>query len=401
MTLPVAWPWAVSVRGLVMTITDVVFVAAALAWVRAVANGSAALRWSPFYVPLGLYVATMLLSIPGSVEPMRSGLKLGAEIYLLGLAVLTVNLATSAPLVRLAMKAWLLGALATVVAGLLGVALFYGGLRAPAVNPFLSGFGSLPPGNYPRIVALFTNANALCTFLVISVVFVWTMRALGRLAVREAVVLTGALVLTAFFTLSAGLGGLLLSAGLWGYARSRHERPPARARLLLAGGIVGAALFVVATLVSPVARDARGGLPFEVRPPSRVLAWQSAWQRTWERPLLGRGVGTDAAAVRNRNAAGLEEVVEDAHNTWLNISAQQGIPGALAFAAVMWVLLRGAGPLAATPASPASVTLRTGLVIAVIGGFLYQTLSGSFEDVRHMWVLFGLLAAVKEPLAEA
>jgi len=30
------------------------------------------------------------------------------------------------------------------------------------------------------------------------------------------------------------------------------------------------------------------------------------------------------------------------------------------------------------------------------GGFLYPSLSGSFENTRHVWVLFGLLAAVRE-----
>lgn len=39
--------------------------------------------------------------------------------------------------------------------------------------------------------------------------------------------------------------------------------------------------------------------------------------------------------------------------------------------------------------------IHTTLAVALIAGFLYQTLSGSFEDTRHMWVLFGMLAGFR------
>jgi hypothetical protein len=39
--------------------------------------------------------------------------------------------------------------------------------------------------------------------------------------------------------------------------------------------------------------------------------------------------------------------------------------------------------------------LRWGLRTAFIG-FLYQNLTGSFEDTRHLWVLIGLVAAMRD-----
>ena len=41
--------------------------------------------------------------------------------------------------------------------------------------------------------------------------------------------------------------------------------------------------------------------------------------------------------------------------------------------------------------------VRTALGISFISAFLYQGLTGSYEDARHLWVLIGLLASVSEP----
>ena len=37
----------------------------------------------------------------------------------------------------------------------------------------------------------------------------------------------------------------------------------------------------------------------------------------------------------------------------------------------------------------------TGVMVAFATGFLYQSLSGSFENTRHVWVLIGLLGATQ------
>jgi O-antigen ligase len=80
----------------------------------------------------------------------------------------------------------------------------------------------------------------------------------------------------------------------------------------------------------------------------------------------------------------------DAHNVWLSVAAQEGIVGLLAFVSVVLFLLKGGGWF------KSDASIHAGLTIAFIGAFLYQRLSGSFEDARHIWVLMGMLAAVKE-----
>ena len=84
----------------------------------------------------------------------------------------------------------------------------------------------------------------------------------------------------------------------------------------------------------------------------------------------------------------------NAHNTWLSIMAQQGFAGVCAFAWVVIHLARRfrlfAGPRDGTAA------LRASLELAMLGGFLYSTLTGSYENTRHVWALMGLVAAVQE-----
>lgn len=83
----------------------------------------------------------------------------------------------------------------------------------------------------------------------------------------------------------------------------------------------------------------------------------------------------------------------DPHNLWLSVLAQQGVLGLLAFSAVVGALLIRFKPVR-TCGSEIGV-LRTGLELALVGGLLYPSLSGSFEDTRHLWVLMGLVASVQ------
>jgi len=49
----------------------------------------------------------------------------------------------------------------------------------------------------------------------------------------------------------------------------------------------------------------------------------------------------------------------------------------------------------------ANVLIRRGLRAAFIGAFLYQSLTGSFEDARHIWVLIGLMAATRNGIYDS
>jgi len=40
--------------------------------------------------------------------------------------------------------------------------------------------------------------------------------------------------------------------------------------------------------------------------------------------------------------------------------------------------------------------ILTGLGLAFCSAFVYQGLTGSFEDARHLWVLIGLVPAARD-----
>src|SRR6185295_18518097 len=86
------------------------------------------------------------------------------------LAVLVFNLVQDKSFYKQIVIAWLMGTGLTVLASFAGFVLFYLGAKTQADNYFLSHFGSLPAGNYPRIHALFSNANMTCNFLNVSLI---------------------------------------------------------------------------------------------------------------------------------------------------------------------------------------------------------------------------------------
>ena len=144
---------------------------------------------------------------------------------------------------------------------------------------------------------------------------------------------------------------------------------------------MAAVLFVVVTMIaiSPFLAGLRSaaGLP-TIAPSGRFRVWNRTWHVFLEHPFIGRGLGIE---------------VRDAHNLWLSVMAQQGMLGLLAFALVAGALvLRFRTVL--TRGSEVAV-LRTGLELALVAGLLFPSLSGSFEDTRHLWVLMGLVAAVQ------
>ncbi len=387
--LPLVRPFNLYLFDFTIPPSDFIFVAAAIAWIVALIAGRAEFRRSRFYLPLALYLSAMIVSTALSEDVRRSAIKLAGETYLIGLAVLTFNLVTSMPVLRCVMIAWLAGTSVTVLVGVAGATLFYAGVRDHDVNLALSGYGSLPPGDYPRIQALFDNMNMLCNYLNVSLIVALIAYTEGWIGRRVFLALGFAIWACAFFTLSPGLGGMFLSAALW-----VRMKDSGKWLGLIAASLLAAAFFLAAT-ISPVSTGQRQSLilPFtqiRIEPSSRSLAWQSSLETIKRHPVFGRGVGMEVADVTYLAASGFQQRLTDAHNVWLSVAGQEGIVGLLAFASVVLFLLKGIKWF------NSDASIHAGLAIAFIGAFLYQGLSGSFEDARHIWVLMGMLAAVKE-----
>lgn len=126
--------------------------------------------------------------------------------------------------------------------------------------------------------------------------------------------------------------------------------------------------------------------PF-VEPSVRWRIWQEALITF--RLHVWRGIGLDMPVVwvSYLDPSGNNQLLTDAHNILLNVGGQAGIWAVLALAGLSaWLIRHGCR---AMPGNAMSAAMLFGFIAA----FLYDGLSGSFEDARHLWVLMGILAA--------
>lgn len=393
LSLPFMKP-AILVGGLAVTATDVLFLVSAAALAGAILAGTAKLRWNAFYAVLAIYFAAMLVSALGSAQPGRSALKLASQAYLLSLPVLAFALVDSREQLRAAFQWWL--AATAVVAGLgtLAVLLFALGADGPLLDYALHPYGTLPPGNYPRLEATFAFPAMLCNYLTVSLMILLVAWRLGWVGPLHFYALAAMIGVTAAFSLTPGLGGMFLALGLWLFVELQDRAPRVAVTGLWAGGLA-ALLFVLAATVTPIVHPTAPflidipGVAQDFAPAVRLMTWIDAAQRFVEHPLTGAGIGTDAVAVRYVGPSGKVHLLTDAHNVFLNIAVQCGLLGLSAMILLIVKVARATGRLRLDGYN----FVRLGLGLAWLNAFVYQGLTGSYEDARHLWLLLGLLLA--------
>jgi O-antigen ligase len=386
--------------GFLTVPTDLVFVPLALAFA-----GALLLRQTPWprakvYWLLAAYFLAMLLSalLPGTMG-MRTLAKLASQIYLLSLPVIVAGLIRDEGDLRRALRVWLAGPAVVGAACVLALILFYFVPGNRLLDYFLFHFGTLMPGDYPRFKLTFLNANMLCNYLTVSLCILFVAHRLGWVPKAAAAVLLAGTLLAALTTISPGLGGLFLAAGLWFWLCGK-ERSRTFARPALAAGIGAAIMFVAAMAVTPILHPTAPflihlpGTDLVLAPAGRLMIWMDAVRNFLADPFFGRGIGQEAVQVRYLSPSGQLQLLTDAHNSFLNLAVQCGLVGLAAFVALLAYMLRRTLPLSL--AGGGMSVARVGLGLGLLNGFAYQGLGGSFEDSRHLWVLFGLfLAAVR------
>jgi O-antigen ligase len=363
---------------------DIIFLLAFGFWFLSLLTGQTRFRWHRFYWLLIFYFAAMLVSAVFSVNPRTSFIKLLGEIYLLSLPVLTFNLIENERDLRRSLQSWLAATALVVAVGFLTVFLFYFQRDNWLLNYTLFSFGTLPPGNYPRVHLTFLNANMLCNYLSVSLMIVLIFQKLGWINKKI------------FYTLLAGispsLGGIALSLGVWWWICFKKSEP-LFAKTILAGGILAAAAFILAVMIAPSLHPTA---PFfvdvpliekRIAPSGRIMTWMDSWRTFSENPFFGRGVGQDACDVRYFDLTERLQTLTDAHNVFLNVAAQMGIFGLLAIFAIIFYITRKTFPLAFDETNRS--VYRVGFGLAFISAFFYQGIGGSYEDARHLWVLIG------------
>jgi len=384
-SLPVMQPSLTFLGPYPVVVSDALFVILAVLVAAMLARGRMRVAWSWWHSAVVAFVAANFLSAAAS--DWRLGLLKAAGAGYLGcVAILSAHYAGSPQMRRPIVLAWLAGALATIIAAAVGVGLFLAGRHD---NPFLYGYGSLIPARYPRVMALFLNANMLCSYVGAAAFILLGAAHANLISGRVAKPTLVALALVAVLTLSPGLGGLALAGSLWLACSS--AMPPVRARMLRRLGVAMAVASFLAILPSPTMLQATNLAQFE--PSSRLQTWADASKTFLARPLLGAGPGADVAHVTYVNASRQVEYLTDAHNTWLSVLAQTGLIGFACFAVVIGVLIRR---MRFDRDLSAQSAWRTGGELALLASVLIPSLSGSFEDARHAWVLLGMVYGAQQ-----
>ncbi len=347
------------------------------------------IRWGASFAILFAYLLSLVPSLLVSPDAVQSGVKVATTAYLVMLAAVTIIVVDEEAMLKRAVMAWL-----AVTAGLVFLALASLAAFVIAPDSWLYGysrfhFGTLPPGHYPRLSLTFLNANLACNYLTVSMGLLFLARQEGWIAGRWAALLLAGIVVAAASTLSPGLGGVALALGIGWWTRSGSRLPLFISAAVAAGFVLAAAFTPLIHPTAPYVLTVSGA-GIVLAPSGRLMIWTAALQEFLRYPLLGHGMGIDPVSLHYLAPSGEMQWLRDAHNVILSIAAQAGLIGLVGLA----MLLAHAVRLCRSN----SVALILGLTF--LNGFLYQGLTGAFEDTRHLWILFGLLvAAARLPIS--
>lgn len=351
----------------------------------AASPAGAPIRWMPAVdIPLMAFVGLSLLAWLASTDRHQSlfGERLQHQgvltlLLYMGLFVLARHAVFDGRRLTLLFVGMTTGAV--LIAG-------YAILQKAGLDPFWDGF--LPGG---RAFSTFGQPNALGAYLLMTIPPTLHLARITA-GVRRALLLvaTAEILLAILFTASRGaLVGVAVMAlvGIWLVRRRK------RLVLLLAGCAIAAG--VLGLLVLP-GRGADGRLSMQ----NHLDQWNVAARITFDHPLLGTGPETfpDVFPRYSRSALSQDRAayfsgfrVESAHNAYLTMTANTGVPALVAFAALLAGFLVLAIRMAAATADTA---VRSGL-FAIVVSVLGHLASDGFmtAEVTSSWLQWTLLAA--------
>lgn len=293
-------------------------------------------------------------------------------------------------ILRRALYAWFAGLGIVMLLGLSGIFIFFANPESAPAEYLLSHLGAVPAGPYPRVQASLYGASHLANFLTVSVALIfigWARRWISGALAMVAVFIAGAIALA---TVSSALGGLLVVIGVWIWLSS-----PERKAGLLALCLSGAAALLLAG-VSFVALQHYPDAPFslslsgfEFQPSPRLLVWIEALQTIVANPFTGVGLGLPVAEVAFTNSDGSRSLLTDAHNVFLSIGGQAGLAATVSFAGILAALMNSLFRL-----RESKPHISAGLFLVIVVGVLYQGIFASYEDSRHLWLVFGFVIGI-------
>lgn len=411
LSVPVVRFGLIPVGSTFVQISDLLFLVTGGAWFVAVLTKALPLPPMRLIAPCAALLAAAVVSLSATPQLKMSLIKLVGLAYLVGIALVTSSVGRqSRKALAFVLATFSAGAMLTGLLGTLSIAMFYAGIRDRSINVFLWNTGSVPVGNYPRVVVFFMNANMLCHYLLVGLGAMGMLAPLVERRVRKWLLVASLpMALTAAFTLSTGFGGIGLGAVLgwiWWQTSERSVKLWRDVPLAL-GAVAGAAGFALITifLLVPAGKgDVRmGPVDLSYETSGRVAVWKSSAETFATHPLRGIGIGNPAAMTDHPRALNATEVIGtdkerkgmmpfEAHNIWLNVAAQLGLVGLLPFLWLCFEVVRASWPK--RTADKALFATQIAAVSTWIAAMAYHGWFGAFEDSRQFWCFCGFAAAL-------
>lgn len=391
-SLPFQKPSLFYFGGFSIAATDVLFPIASFLLLLSFVAGSKSFKLDRVYFFLAAYIAAFVITTIFAADSERSTLKTFATAYVVGLCFLTINFIEDEDVMRLACRVWLFASIVPLAVGLFALGLFYIAPESWLLPHLTYHYGAVPVGNYPRLSSTFVSASMFCNFLNVEILLLLIAKQRSWISNALFWALSASASLCAIFTISSGLGAVLLGIGLWIWCANSKSLS---GRLALASGIL---VCIVSLASSFIALQPHSTAPYsisvpiinaQVYPSPRLMVWSEAVDNFLTSPIVGHGPGTPSASITYENTDGSYSLLTDAHNSFLSVATQTGILGLVAFFALtIYVLRVGCLEWRGDP-------IRAGVAIAFLTAFVIQGTTSAFEDTRHLWVLMGMLIAVR------
>lgn len=287
------------------------------------------------------------------------------------------------------------------------------GMSVLAILQFLAWNGKVywfyPVSDETSPFGPFLNHNHFAAYLEMAVpvtlgVFLLNLRR-GRQALAP-LVLGGfsAVVMLAALTLAGSRGAILSIAAatsVYGVMMLVRRQAGRLEWMVGACAIVGALMFsawVGAGRLGEMAARLQSVASYEQEPSlaARVVAWTHTARIVSDFPVLGSGLGTFTEAWLRYYPAGTANVWKEAHNDYLQIAAETGIPGLLILAFGLWIFLARylfRAQRLALGQGPADLSIHHGIAIGLLSILFHEWVDFSLQ-VGAIALLFVVLSAI-------
>jgi O-antigen ligase len=255
---------------------------------------------------------------------------------------------------------------------------------------------STEPGELDRLSGTLGNANELAGALATGIGLAGGLVAVARSALARSLALgLGALCLCAIL-LTGSRGGLVaLAAMLIAAVLLARGR-----RLLFTLAAIAIAIAAIGYIATAAPEQSRDRILHPGRGTGRIDIWTVGGRMVSANPVTGVGAGNFTVSsihyLLQPGALPDDQYIADepsvAHNTYLEVLAELGIPGALLFVALILFFL-GCSISALSRYRRLGDRRMQGLTIAItvsLIGVLTQYVFGSQQYARELWLLLGL-----------